>query len=494
MPKADNSIGYHEEFYKEAVTGKKGNLYTRVAWLEDALRRLAVGDITQYISQVIYDNKRIVVPSVLGGNPDPTASDFSGIVIDPDGQIIDGITYSFAIVIDGVVFTGFGNDGGTPVIVGTGGDVVGPASAIVGNLAMFDSVTGKVIADSGISSLTVGTGDVISDTPSSTPGNLALFTDIDGKHIGDYGVNLMDIVSRDNRFWFSDDASGISTFKSLVADYADATSGSVTENCLSTVPTLVETFITPELGVPVLLRSPFYPTMWASVDVNQTLNITLQCKKRTAGGTISNLVDFSIGIAGTGTPQVLEVGNSFGWIASDLVIDPTDRIIVNVYATVGTTANVTIYYGDDATPSYVAVPNDVGSFGSSYTDEMAQDAIGNIIDASLVYDDSAPSLSRAALTGDVTAAEGDNATTIANDAVTLAKIQNIATDSFIGRDTVGTGDPEVLSAATARSVLNVENGAEANNISDTDATDLTDGGMTLLHAHLEPYQRNWLFC
>lgn len=49
---------------------------------------------------------------------------------------------------------------------------------------------------------------------------------------------------------------------------------------------------------------------------------------------------------------------------------------------------------------------------------------------------------RAALTGDVTASVDANATTIANDAVTFAKMQNIATDSLIGRDTAATGDPE----------------------------------------------------
>lgn len=47
------------------------------------------------------------------------------------------------------------------------------------------------------------------------------------------------------------------------------------------------------------------------------------------------------------------------------------------------------------------------------------------------------------LTGDVTGTgPGSTATTIANDAVTFAKMQNIATDSLIGRDTAGTGDPE----------------------------------------------------
>lgn len=48
-----------------------------------------------------------------------------------------------------------------------------------------------------------------------------------------------------------------------------------------------------------------------------------------------------------------------------------------------------------------------------------------------------------AVSGDVTLAN-TGAVTIANDAVTFAKIQNIATDSLIGRDTAGSGDPETI--------------------------------------------------
>lgn len=51
---------------------------------------------------------------------------------------------------------------------------------------------------------------------------------------------------------------------------------------------------------------------------------------------------------------------------------------------------------------------------------------------------------------------------IADEAVTLAKVQHIATDSFLGRDTALTGDVEVLSASTARGILNVEDGATAD--------------------------------
>ncbi len=48
------------------------------------------------------------------------------------------------------------------------------------------------------------------------------------------------------------------------------------------------------------------------------------------------------------------------------------------------------------------------------------------------------------LTGDVTAGpgSGSQAATIANNAVTFAKMQDIATQRAIGRDTAGTGDPE----------------------------------------------------
>ena len=53
-------------------------------------------------------------------------------------------------------------------------------------------------------------------------------------------------------------------------------------------------------------------------------------------------------------------------------------------------------------------------------------------------------------------------TEIADDAVTLAKMANMATASLLGRSTAGTGDPEVLSAATARTLLNVADGATAN--------------------------------
>lgn len=59
------------------------------------------------------------------------------------------------------------------------------------------------------------------------------------------------------------------------------------------------------------------------------------------------------------------------------------------------------------------------------------------------------------LTGDVTGTgTGSFAATIANSAVTLAKMANMATASFIGRTTASTGVPEVLSATQSTAILN----------------------------------------
>lgn len=91
---------------------------------------------------------------------------------------------------------------------------------------------------------------------------------------------------------------------------------------------------------------------------------------------------------------------------------------------------------------------------TQYSDELAQDAVGAMIDTTLEYVDATPLLRRAALTGDVTASAGSNSTTIANDAVTYAKIQNVSvTSRFLGRITAGAGDIEELTGAQATSLL-----------------------------------------
>lgn len=65
-----------------------------------------------------------------------------------------------------------------------------------------------------------------------------------------------------------------------------------------------------------------------------------------------------------------------------------------------------------------------------------------------------PTAAVPAFTGDVTNTAGSLATTIANSAVTNAKMADMATQTFKGRTTAGTGAPEDLTATQATAMLN----------------------------------------
>ena len=80
-------------------------------------------------------------------------------------------------------------------------------------------------------------------------------------------------------------------------------------------------------------------------------------------------------------------------------------------------------------------------------------------------------VSNATHTGDVT---GSAALTIAANAVTNAMLAQVATDTLKGRTTAGTGDPDDLTATQARTVLNVEDGADV-----TDAANVAAAGAVM---------------
>ncbi len=69
------------------------------------------------------------------------------------------------------------------------------------------------------------------------------------------------------------------------------------------------------------------------------------------------------------------------------------------------------------------------------------------------------------LTGDVTGTgTGSFLATISEQSVTLAKMANMATASIIGRNTAGVGSPEILSAATTRTLLGVNPGGSGGHV------------------------------
>jgi len=84
--------------------------------------------------------------------------------------------------------------------------------------------------------------------------------------------------------------------------------------------------------------------------------------------------------------------------------------------------------------------------------------------------------------GEVTSV-GDGAQTITAKAVTLAKMADMATASFIGRNTLATGVPEILSVATVKTMLGLASGAYATAYvhpnHSGDVTSVADGATTI---------------
>ena len=82
---------------------------------------------------------------------------------------------------------------------------------------------------------------------------------------------------------------------------------------------------------------------------------------------------------------------------------------------------------------------------------------------------------------------GNNAVTeprIADDAVTYAKIQNVAQDRILGRQSAGGGSIEELNAANVRTLINVENGATADQTASEIVTLINGQTITPAHVHV----------
>jgi hypothetical protein len=103
-------------------------------------------------------------------------------------------------------------------------------------------------------------------------------------------------------------------------------------------------------------------------------------------------------------------------------------------------------------------------------------------------------LRRAALTGDVTASAGNNSTTIANDAVTYAKLQNVSAASVLlgrGSDS-GSGDAQEITLGTGLSMSGTTLNASSGNPFDQDLNSTNDVAFnTVSFANGEIYSPNF---
>lgn len=121
------------------------------------------------------------------------------------------------------------------------------------------------------------------------------------------------------------------------------------------------------------------------------------------------------------------------------------------------------------TASYAPLSH-VGDTGAAHGNAVAAGAAGFMTGADKSKLDGvaagANNYSHPNHTGDVTSV-GDGAQTITANAVTNAKLADMATQTIKGRTTAATGDPEDLTATQVRTLINVADGATANS---SDAT------------------------
>jgi hypothetical protein len=125
-----------------------------------------------------------------------------------------------------------------------------------------------------------------------------------------------------------------------------------------------------------------------------------------------------------------------------------------------TTDDKKLYVGDGSTAGGVLI---TGGGAPTNADYLVKTANGTLTAERVVTDSTSVTANwatggqvafeRAALTGDVTASANGNTTTIANDAVTFAKMQNIATDKLLGRATPSSGDVEEITCTAAGRAL-----------------------------------------
>lgn len=167
-----------------------------------------------------------------------------------------------------------------------------------------------------------------------------------------------------------------------------------------------------------------------------------------------------IGIVTTASGNALTVDFDIDGLTTSGGLDDTDEIVVDDVTNgvrKATLATLKSYINAAAgTFSSFTITGDTGT--EQVDDAETVDFAGGTGITTAVTDsggDASPytvTINHDAHTGDVT---GSTALTIADEAVTLAKMQHIATDTFLGRDTASTGDVEQLSVATVQTMLSI---------------------------------------
>lgn len=304
-----------------------------------------------------------------------------------------------------------------------------PTTLKVSNGALTDNGDGSFTLVTGAG----GGGDVSSNTTTTVDSELALFSGTGGK-----------TIKRAT-------GSGIATLTSGVLS-ATATTGSGSV-VLATSPTLVA----PTIGVAsatsvnkVAITAPATSATLTIADgqtltVNGSATITNGTHSGTNTGDQTNITGNAATVTTNAnlTGPITSVGNATA-IASQtgtgtkFVVDTSPTLVSPILGVASATSINKVAFTAPATSATI-----VATDGTTTTLSGGTHSGTNTGDQTII------------LSSDVTGSgTGSITTTIANDAVSNAKMANMATATFKGRTTAGTGDPEDLTVTQATALLN----------------------------------------
>jgi hypothetical protein len=320
-----------------------------------------------------------------------------------------------------------------------GGDVVGPASSTDNAIARFDGATGKLLQNSGVT---------ISDTNDMIiPGNLTVngtTTTIDSTitSVADPLFNL----AKDNTGGDTLDIGFVGLYNDGVNNVYAGIFRDATDGVFNLFADSQE-----DLSTAQVVNKLATGYTRGTLDANIT------------GGSVSGLsAPIAVADGGTGATTILGAQQALD-LERGVDIQVYDAGLTSI-AGLTTAADTMIY--TTALDTYATTA--LTAFARSLLDDadaatmratLGVDAAGtdNSTDVTL-----AGAFDYITITGQEITRNAIDLTTDVTGDLPFSNITQIATDSFLGRDTAGTGDIEVLTAAQVRTILNVADGAEAN--------------------------------
>ena len=182
---------------------------------------------------------------------------------------------------------------------------------------------------------------------------------------------------------------------------------------------------------------------WAQIDLSNGVTGDLPFSNLTQGSARSVL-----GVTGNSTADVASIQGTADQV---LVVNGAGTALAfGTVATGGITNNAVTFAKMQQITTDRLLGRDTAATGN-----VEEISVGGGLEFS-----GSTAIQRSSLTGDVTASAGSNSTTIANDAVTYAKMQNIsATQRILGRNTAGAGDTEEVTISQALDWISTTQGA-----------------------------------